>query len=166
MKKDRKIFKYIFIFFILTIVYNIICEDYSFSGDKMEKRLDLISMHNLDLEDVDKITIETVKYSDMPYKFMVIEEKDKINKIVAGLKNTTERDVILMAEDYKISFWKNNKKILVLGLRIRFDYPDLSYFRYRKDDVYDYTFSAEYYNFLVSLLSLRKEVNRGTTIKK
>jgi len=59
--------------------------------------------------------------------------------------------------DVNISFFKCNKELLVLGLRIDLDYPEDSFIRYSTENISKDCFLAKYFMIFLSTLHLGKE---------
>lgn len=163
MNKNKEILKFWLMISLIVIVGNILCIKSYSGGDKMVTKSNLISDHNLDLRDVDRVIIKNTKYSLSlkPSRYLEITDKTEIDNIIAGLANVYKTGGIDTIVDYDVEFWKDNNILLVLGLKIYFDYhPDSSFIRYKKAAC-DYRLSSEFYEFLVSLLSMDKEDESG-----
>lgn len=162
MKKVRKIFRFSLILFIIIVTYSIVVINLSFGENKvMNKKIDLIAEYRLN--DVDKIIFESAKLTK-PHQHKVIEDEKTIDFIVNELKNITDAGGKIGEYcNYRVSFWKGKKKLLVLGLQIRFYHPDSSFIRYASKSLkgrkggflYDYYYiSRALYDFFASILQL------------
>jgi hypothetical protein len=155
MYNIRKVLKNSGIICSITVIVSMIFIGCSFGdGEKMEKKINLVSDYNLDLDIVDKIIIETTKYSRRPCRHIVIEDKKKINYIVSGLKNITATGGIDTMCDYDVSFYNGDNCLVMLGLKINLDYPISSFIRYSSERfVLDFRINSEYYNFFINILN-------------
>jgi hypothetical protein len=107
------------------------------------------------LHNVNKISIESAKYSLGPYHKIVITTPEDIKFIINELNNIKDIDGIETSVQYKVILYEDKRELLVLGLNMDLDYPSSSFIRqsiYTKDNelhsVNDYLISRSFFYFL------------------
>ena len=116
---------------------------------------------DFNLNNVNKISIESAKYSLGPYQKIVISNPEEIKFIINELNNIKSTGGIDNIVEYKVIFYIDKKELLVLGLHIDLNYPSSSFIRqriYKDNELYsvdDFKISRSFFDFLKDKLQKR-----------
>ena len=116
---------------------------------------------DFNLNNVNKISIESAKYSPDPYQKIVISTQEEIKFIINELNTIKSTGGIDTIVQYNVIFYEDDTEILMVGLNLNLNYPGSSFIRHSNYTVDDYLISRSFFDFLKDKLKKKTKVDNS-----